>query len=289
MINAAELATTFEALLNNNSLGLKYRLFYYIQDLDRRYEKVDGVNEQFIPAMIISTTGRYRPLPNANISDSDFIFNIFFPQKYKDDVLLTVDEFALSIVGKKITSDGQTILCNMEIPIPQQVNPQNLRELNELDNRLSLDETQMYGVLQIKIFYMTTSTYLVGNDVIYSLKKKSDAKYTVLTRTEQTLQIGKSITSEQFLGGDTSLSIAQSNMVTDQVTFYLDMNIALLKSIVEDIENGTNQNQVYTLKKEYSNLLTITKDVIIRDGACVSPLGNVATLTLTFAKAWNEL
>lgn len=295
MINAAELASKFETLLNTNTLGLKYRLYYWLQDLDRRFEKVDGVNEQFIPAMIISTSGRYRPIPNANISDSEFIFNIFYPQKYKDDVVLSLDEFAGLVVGKKMVVDSKTIVCNMDIPMPNVVQVQQLKELNELDSRLSLDESQIYGVVQIRVYYMTTSTYLVGNDVAFSLKKKADSTYVSLARTDATIGNVRALSSEQMIddgtgtGKKTSDSVAQSNATTKQVTFYFDPTITLISDIVKDLDAGTNQNQVYTLKIDYGSSFSTTQDVIIKDGVVSPPLGNITTMALTVVKAGSEL
>lgn len=285
MINAAELATTFENVLNSNDLGLRFRLFYYIQDLDRRFEKVEGVNQSFIPAMIISTSGSYRPLPDANISDSDFVFNIFYPQKYKDDVLICLDNFAQNVVGKKFTVSNKTILCNMGVPMPASVQEQSLRELNELDNRLSLDVSQMYGLIQVRVFYMTLGNFMAGNDVIYSLKKKNEGSYYQLTRTEDMASWNKQTISEQYLNADTSRSLVQSNIVTDQVTVYVDTTSSLLKEIVEDLHKGTNQNQVYTLKIEYGTWITIEEDVLITSVSKAAPLGNIVTLTLNFNKA----
>lgn len=295
MINAAELASKFETLLNTNTLGLKYRLYYWLQDLDRRFEKVSGVNEQFIPAMIISTSGRYRPIPNANISDSEFIINVFYPQKYKDDVVLSLDEFAALVVGKKLTVDSKTIICNMDIPMPNIVQVQQLKELNELDSRLSLDESQIYGVVQIRVYYMTANTYLIGNDVTFSLKKKMDSTYVLLVRTEATMGNVRALSSEQMIddgttnGKKTSDSVAQSNATTKQVTIYFDPSVALISDIVKDLDGGTNQNQVYTLKINYGSTFYTTQDVIIKDGVMSPPLGNITTLTLTFVKAGSEL
>lgn len=285
MINPAELATTFEAVLNDNNLGLRFRLFYYIQDLDRRFEKVDGVNQSFIPAMITSTSGSYRPLPNANVSDGDFVFQIFYPQKYKDDVLICLDEFAQKVVGKKFTIDGKSIFCNMDMPIPASVQEQSLKELNDLDNRLSLDISQMYGLIQTRVHYLSMGNFMVGNDVVYSIKKKNDANYTAITRVEDMTNQTKQTASEQMLNADTSRGLAESNLVSDQLTIYLDTTKSLLKDIVEDMHKGTNQNQVYTLKIEYGTWLTIEDDVFITSQSKVAPLGNIVTLTLNFNKA----
>lgn len=299
MVNPAELASKFQTLLNTNSLGLKYRLFYWVQDLDRRFEKVDGVNEQFIPAMIISNSGRYRPIPGANISDEEFIISIFYPQKYKDDVILTLDEFKALVVGQKIVvgtgATQDTIVCNMDVPLPGQVDANQLKELNSLDNRLSLDESQLYGRLQIRVYYVVANGFLMGNDVVFSMKKTTDATYTTLTRVEASIQNTKALSSEQMIddgtltGKKTSESIAQSNATNEPLTIYYNENIPFLVDIVSDMANGTNQNTKYDFKIVIGTKITITKQVIIQNSSFNAPLGNVCTISLVFDKAWGEL
>lgn len=299
MVNPAELASKFESLLNDNVLGTKYRLFYWVQDLDRRFEKVDGVNEQFIPAMIISNSGRYRPIPGAGISDEEFIISIFYPQKYKNDVMIGLDRFKTLVVGQKITvgviPNADTIICNMDVPLPGQVDIQQLKELNELDNRLNLDESQMYGRLQIRIYYVVANGFLMGNDVAFSLKKTTDSTYTELTRVDGTIQNTKVLSSEQMIddgtgaGKKTSESIAQANSTNEPLTIYYNENVAFLVDIVTDLANGTNQNRVYDFKVAIGTKITITKKVIVQSATFNAPLGNVCTISLVFDKAWSEL
>lgn len=295
MINPAELSSVFEGLLNNNTLSLKYKLFYWVQDLDKRFEKVNGVNTQFIPAMIHSNTGRYRPIAGATISDEEFIISIYYPQKYKDDVIVSLDEFKALVVGQKLTINGLTIVCNMDVPLPGQVSPNQIKELNEYDNRLSLDESQMYGILQVKIYYVVSGGFLLGNDVTFSMKKTTDTTYTTLTRVDASIQHTKVLTSEQMLddgtgtGKKTSESIAQANSTNEPLTIYYDENIGFLKDIVSDIANGTNQNKVYDFKVVIGTQITITKKVIIQSATFNMPLGNICTLSLVFDKAWSEL
>lgn len=288
MINPADLAVAFEALLNNNSLDLNYRLFYWVQDLDRRFEKVDGVNEQFIPAMIISNSGRYRPIPGAEISDEEFIISILYPQKYKNDVIIALDDFKRLVVGKKITVGSDSIICNMDVPLPGQVDIHQLKELNQLDNRLSLDESQMYGRLQIRVYYVVAGTFLMGNDVKFSLKEPSASEYTLLTRTDGNIQNTKVLSSEQIVNATASESIAQANATNEVISVYYDSNSTLLSGIVQDLANGTNQNKVYDFKIEIGSLIVVKK-VILQNIAFNAPLGNICTLDIVFDRAWSGL
>jgi hypothetical protein len=42
MINIAKLAEKMESFLNDNTLQTNFRTFYWIENLDRTFEKVDG-------------------------------------------------------------------------------------------------------------------------------------------------------------------------------------------------------------------------------------------------------
>lgn len=167
--------------------------------------------------------------------------------------------------------------------------------MNELDSRLSLDESQMYGRLQIRVYYVVAAGFLMGNDVAFSMKKTTDATYQTLTRVDASIQNTKVMSSEQMIddgtgtGKKTADSIAQANSTNVPLTVYYSESIGLLTEIVTDLGNGTNQNRVYDLKIVIGTQITITKKVIVQSATFNAPLGNVCTVSLVFDKAWSEL
>ena len=286
MINIADLTSKVNELLNDNTLTTKFKTLYWIENLDQTFEK-DGeeeLNERFITAVVMNTTGQYRPIPDILISDQSFILQIYFPQSRQSEILANIEQFSAKLIGKTITVDGKTTVFNLDIPNLSEVKQENIGVLNSYDPRLSLRETELYGVLQIRIYFVESTGLMYGNQVSYKLKRVADANYTTLNRIDAATSISKSLSTEQLLNTDTSISLAQFNAFNNTVTFYYIPTSTLMQEIISDAETGANQNRQYNLQIAYGSL-TFTKTVIIESSNISVPLGNVLTITCTFKKA----
>lgn len=287
MINIAKLADKVESLLNDNTLQTVFKTFYWIENLDRTFEKVDGVNEQFIPSVILNTTGQYRPIPDLLISDQSFTVQIYFPQSRQAEVLNCLEQFSLKLIGKTINIDSKDVVFNIDVPSLSEVKQENIEALNSYDPRLSLRQTEVYGVVQIRVYFVE-SNLMYGNQVKYSLKLRgSSLPYEELKKYDSSSNNSKVTSTEQLLNNQTAESVAQMNSYTNSITFYFNPASALHLDIIRDAELGVNQNKVYTLRINYGAISTLTfeKEVIIESVSISQSLGNVIMLSVSFKKA----
>jgi len=286
MINIAKLAEKMQGILNDNTLTTNFRTFYWIENLDRTFEKVDGENEKFIPSVIVSQTGQYRPIPDLLISDQSFTLQLYFPQSRQAEILNCVEQFSLKLIGKTISIDSKDVVFNIDVPSLSEVKQENIETLNMYDPRLSLKETEMYGVLQIRVYFVE-SNLMYGNQVKYSLKPRGTSSFVELKKYSSSSNNAKVTATEQLLNNPTAESIVQMNSFGNAITFYFEPSSPLHQNIIRDAEIGLNQNQIYILKVQYGNLsfLTFEKEVIIESVTIDQSLGNVVMLSLSFKKA----
>jgi hypothetical protein len=286
MINIAKLAEKMQGILNDNTLQTNFRTFYWIENLDRTFEKVDGENEKFIPSVIVSQTGQYRPIPDLLISDQSFTLQIYFPQSRQAEILNCVEQFSLKLIGKIISVDNKDVVFNIDVPSLSEVKQENIETLNMYDPRLSLKETEVYGVLQLRVYFVE-SNLMYGNQVKYSLKPRGAANYVELKKYDSSSNNAKVTSTEQLLNNPTAESIVQMNSFVNSITFYFEPGISLHQNIIRDAELGLNQNQIYVLRVQYGNIsfLTFEKEVIIESVNISQSLGNVIMLSLSFKKA----
>ena len=282
MINIAKLSEAMELLLNDNNLETKFKVFYWINNLDYRVKD----SEMYIPAVILSTSGQYRPIPDMIIGDHSFTLQIYFPYSRQDEILSNIEQFTTKIVGKSITIDGKKCVFNMDVPNLAEVKPEHVGVLKASDPRLRLEETEYYGVLQLRIYFVESSL-IYGNDVKYYLKVRGSSQYEELKRLDSSIYNTKIVASDQLLNQPTAESVVQMNAFTNQLTFYFEPSSSLQQSIIRNAELGLNQTQVYTLKIQYANisLLTFEKDVILDNVSVNQGLGNVLTVTISLKKA----
>jgi hypothetical protein len=286
MINIQKISAKIEALLNDNTINTNFKTFFWIENLDRTYEKVDGVNETFIPAVIINNTGQYRPIPELLISDQNVTIQLYYPQSRQEELLTVLEQFSSKIIGKVITIDNKPLVFNLDIPTFSELKQENIETLNIYDPRLSLKETEVYGVIQIRLYFVE-SNLMYGNQVKFSLKPRGTSNFEQLIKYDSSSQNNKVTATEQLLNNPTAESVVQMNSYGNSITFYFNPASTLHQNIIRDAELGINQNQVYLLKIEYGAIsyLTFEKEVIIESVSISQSLGNIIMLSISFKKA----
>jgi hypothetical protein len=286
MINIQKISAKIEALLNDNTINTNFKTFFWIENLDRTYEKVDGVNETFIPAVIINNTGQYRPIPELLISDQNVTIQLYYPQSRQEELLTVLEQFSSKIIGKVITIDNKPLVFNLDIPTFSELKQENIETLNIYDPRLSLKETEVYGVIQIRLYFVE-SNLMYGNQVKFSLKPRGTSNFEQLIKYDSSSQNNKVTATEQLLNNSTAESVVQMNSYGNSITFYFNPASTLHQNIIRDAELGINQNQVYLLKIEYGAIsyLTFEKEVIIESVSISQSLGNIIMLSISFKKA----
>lgn len=281
MINPAELAQFIENKLNENTIGINFKTYYWLKNFDRT-DRVSKTNlDSFVLSMVSNHTGTYRPIPGITISDQEFVLNIYVPQDKQNEVMLAVEEISANLVALKTTLDGVSCVFNLDVPTLASVNTQNLIDFFEHDGRFIFSRTQNYAIIQLKIYFTTGVNILFGNDVEYFL---NDEK---MIRLDSNLVNRKITNSEQTNGVGHIENVNNQNSSPKTLTFYLFNNSTVGKQILSDFENESNQNRVYTLQTVYNNdpSLTFTRNVIISSGSVDASLGSAIRITCEFLTA----
>lgn len=283
MINPAELAIFMQEKLNENTIGVNFRTYYWLKNFDRTDKVSANDANSYIYSMVSNHTGSYRPIPGVTISDQEFVLNIYVPQEKQNEVMLAVEEVSANLIAYKATIDGVKCVFNLDIPTLATVNTQNLIDFfqQNQDGRFIFSKTQNYAVIQLRVYFTTGNNIIFGNDVKYYLNDEE------VIRFDSNL-INKKITnSEQPKGVGHIENINSQNTSPKTLSFYLFSNSTIGKQILTDFENETNQNRVYTLRTVYNNdaNLTFTKQVIISSGNVDASLGSAITITCEFLTA----
>lgn len=288
MFHVNDLAKTMEDLLNNNDYGQTFRVFPYIQILDRTFEKIDDEYTPFITVMMTNTTGKYRPVQGVLINDSEFNLEAYFEYEKKDLVYDCFQNLARQIVGNMVSvvSDNVTysIPMTMDIPNIGNLQVQHIEELRTNNPRLGfMNRSKFYCVLQVRLYYSYSEDVLFGNQVKIYLKKKDDEDYEELVYVGNTIGNARVTREEQILNQATSSAVVTTNSFTSQIVTYYKPD-TILDDIVKDIIDGSNQNAVYTLKIEFPNF-SKELDVVLVNPSLPIVRGNTLQMTLNFAKA----
>jgi hypothetical protein len=288
MIFTDDLAKKMEELLDNNEYGQKFRVFPYVQIIDRNFEKIDGQFTPFVTVMMTNTTGRRRPIKDLVIEDCEFLLEAYFETKKKALVLDCFENLARQIVGKMINVDSDSVTysipMSMDIPNIGGIEPQHMDMLRTSNPRLGfMSRSELFSILQVRVYYTYTDSAIFGNGVKLSLKKKTDETYEELSFNNIDFGNPKVVRSEQILNADSTTSVVTTNVTLVRATVYYKVS-TITESIVEDMLDGTNQNLVYSLKIEFPTF-TKTYDVVIVNPSLPVIMGNTLMLTLEFAKA----
>lgn len=287
MINIANIAQTMQNLLNDNTFDTRFKVFYWINNVDFRFEDFGDGDENYVPAVIISTNGQTRPIPSLRIVDQTFTLQIYFPMSQQNEVLENLSQFANKIVGQTISISGKRCVFNMDVPNLSEVKSEHIGVLNSSDPRLKLKTTEYYGVVQVRVYFVESSL-MYGNDVRYFLRVKGGTTpFEELKKYDSSSSNNKITSTEHLLTQQTSESVAQMNSFNNNITFYFEQNSTMQLDIVRNAELGINQNQVYVLRIQYGTLtyLTFEKEVIVENVSIAQSLGNVIMLSINFKKA----
>lgn len=176
IVNPAILSEFMETKLNEAgaSLSQKFLCYYWVKEVDKSYtidNTGDPVVEDNIIAYITDLNGQYRPIPNVNVCDENFILNIFYPIDKQEVVEVCLDNLIVALVGNDftITSNQQSIdtAWNVDNPNFASVQKQSLQELVQNDGRFVFDETKIYGLVQLRCYFVATDVAKLGNKVKY--------------------------------------------------------------------------------------------------------------------------
>ena len=306
MIDVVKLAEFVETKLNLNSEGLEFRTYTFEQHLDKRYEKVSGVNESFIPSIITTPTGSYLPTNDKRGSRLSFNLEIMMPLTYKEQWLDMLNAFVWELNGKVfyITSTGTytetrpttgsytTSKFGVQVPTFGTLTPQNFTELNQISSYLPISKTQFYIAITVPISLKTIDGFIVGDEALVYLAKyvnetSATHTYTKLKISDFSVKHAKVPLTNHFIGETSGSTVIQESDSKYIMTAYYESN-DLLDEIVGNALAGTGQNQWYWLKvvrpiKSNPYSATTYRRVVLVDDSAVFPIDDYAIIPLVFA------
>lgn len=214
MINPITLAQFIETKLNDNDFNVVFRTYTYQKDLDRRYEKIDGVKTNFIPSIITSPMGSYLPMNFMRGERLSFQVEVLIPLSYKETWISLVDEFVWKVNGvsffidssspekwvtKEISYHATTgartdsykdvftnatvtpsgtlkaVKLTCQVPSFGSVSPQNFEVAQQVASYLPILKTESYIQVVIPISIKTVEGFFVGDNAKAYLIKYEDA------------------------------------------------------------------------------------------------------------------
>lgn len=302
MIDVVKLASFIETKLNSNTKGLIFRTYTYEKDLDKRYEKIDGVKTNFIPSIITSPIGSYLPMNDVQGARLSFSVEILLPLSKKISWIDMLNDFVWSINGKMfyVGSDGSydetyasgdtSIKMTCQVPSFGSISPQNFEVVQQVSNYLPIQKTEMYITINIPISLKTIKGFSVGDEAkiylsAYTSESYSTHTYTKLKVSDFSIKNTKVPNTEHYYGDTTGETAIVQNDVKYIMTAYYEKG-GLLDTILTDITTGSNPNKKYWLKLYLPNSTNpIYVKVIIFDNNIVFPMDEFSMIPLVFTKA----
>lgn len=299
MASISEMSTFIQELLNTNALGDVFKVYYWAQNLDTKVEQLYSNNQpttkqEFIPCIISDITGQYRAIPDSDISDNSILLEIIFPLKQKADIESVYNSIlAGGLIGKSYVIGTSRCVFNIEKPILAQIDNMKLTSLNELDSRIQFKKTEMYGVMDVRIYYCDTpnaSGFEFGNDFDFYISTESSA-LTKLVRLDANQQVARNTLDEQYMGQNATETFNEINGVGFTITFLLKNRASSPMSYIYlDATEGGNQHRVYTIQRKMGSTQVGSIQYMLMTSAQVNyTLGSIVTITATFKKALDGL
>ena len=295
-MNLQAFATTIENILNQTPDI--YRVFYWSKNLDSRVEQLYSNNlpttkQEFIPCIVGDITGLYRAIPNTQISDCTATLQIVFPLSKKANVEVAFDALVSNLVGKTITIGNFYCVFNIEKPVFSGVDFAKLTELNSLDENITLDKTQLYGIMEVRIYFCecpNASGFEFGNAFDFYISTEGSIS-TKLIRLVANQMVSRSSLDEQFINNTTAETFNQINGTGLTLTFYLrNRTTSPMSYIYLDASEGGNQNRVYTITRKIgSTTIGNPQSMLMTQATIDYSLGGIVTITATFQKALEGL
>ena len=304
-IDVTDIGNLIETNLNSNSLGLKFKVFYFIATLDRLHERDErNRTESFIPVYIGNIEGRYRPINDLEISDNYLPLQILFDVRDIDKIYKCFLEFKNKLVGQFIQNNGLGLIFSMTVPVFSRLASADVGVINESERRFSVEEKPM-ALLETRLSFVAseyqktiygnlTKYYFIytdanGNEVEEEIKKIESSFANAITARPM-----------QFMSEKTSTSIAESNAISNSISFYDSPNSELAKRLIYLAETGEIQNYKFKIRKEYlspdgkirelasDKPLKFEHDYIMTTISYDNPLGDLALFTINFTRARKE-
>lgn len=332
MVTIKELATELQGLLNGTSANAKNVLqrpfdgVFLVQlegfHLDNVYDKETSSN--FFPVFVGSGEGEFEALTDIGITDMNCPVSIYFPVRFKDQMLAMQSYLQANLVGRSLSIEGQKVITNMSLCTLGEITQMDvdqygnsiLKGINEFiaeQYRMPVTSMEAWISLNFTLYASTMNGEsdergLYGNAVETTLtmfKKEDDTQvgfpfevkadgftytYTAQTSSEQ------GFSTETGTADDESSSMTLTSANGMSFTAYvrtgaLDYDEDAMYHIVHSILDGTLSKYYFKITTEIEGLvneddyLTITRKLILTNAVLHADKGEPMTIDFTFVKS----
>lgn len=289
-----------ERIINENTENLKFKVFYYLENLDKTWEITEEKKlETFFPVYIGNISGQFRPI-STDISENSFPVQILFEANNKDKIFKCFNELKTKILGRVINQNDYSYVFNFSVPQINKILPADLKVLAANERRFSIKQENM-AVMSFNIQTLAADfrNTVFGNQLKYSIIIKDDDNNDY---EEEIIKINSAFANNismkpaQFMSEKTSVSIGEANAKANTLSFFDNPSSYLCNKLISLAESGEIQNYKLKIKKNYLNnagqlrfvngsQFEFVEEVYITSFQYSSPLGDLASIVLNYVKA----
>lgn len=332
MVTIKELATELQGLLNGTSANVRSGIsrpfdgVFLVQlegfHLDNVYDKESSSN--FFPVFVGSGEGEFEALSDIGITDMNCPVSIYFPVRFKDQMLAMQNYIQQNLVGRNLLIENQRVITNISLCTLGEITQMDvdqygnsiLKGINDFiaeQYRMPVTSMEPWISLNFTLYASTMNAYsdergLYGNDVTTTLamfKKEDDTQvglpfdvkadgftytYTAQTSSEQ------GFSTEDGTADDESSSMTLTSANGLSFTAYvrtgvLDYGEDAMYAIVHSILDGTLSKYYFKVTTKVSglvdekNVLEITRKLILTNAVLHADKGVPMSIDFTFVKS----
>jgi hypothetical protein len=301
MIYLPEIAQRLEKILNGvdiqtgaSPLSTDYQ--FQVKAVGIRIDSVAdfSTNKNVIPVLIDFNNGSFNPVPGLKQREGSIHVAIYFPVRFKNDMLLLDDFLADSFVGQnhywgKITGG---LLTNINQPRLGELQNVDLNKFVKAINssyRVTFTTTEVYMSLEFDLYYNSVADgYVYSNTYRCSQMKFVDSQGVEHTITnprfaDASIQMSSEPAGQQLLGGQPEIAgLPVNTSIVPSFALYVK-NETFFKRVMREIFNGNIQKCKFYVEITFLGE-NYTKECFLTSFNLPIKYGTLATITFTFSK-----
>lgn len=243
-----------------------------------------------IPVFVSVVTGENNPVPNLKEKNRTYEINLYFPVRFKEDFFNLEDSIDEYFVGKKVTFNSESALCNVSIAEYGELTDIQLKEFDTWVNETyegavkvfknEYEVCEPYMSMTLRLYTTTLGEgFMFGNDVKYRLTAKMPIYQEQATKIKfkgqnaPNVWIEETRDAEEDFGGKYAFSV----MITEEIkaVSYIDT------LDYEELKEG------FKIYNKVNNEF-VENTVVIETEVSETEIVKIGTETLTEQLVWDN-
>lgn len=292
MIYIQELIKKVEDIFNGNNVQEVRPIDFLFKCVSSGYfidhikDKESGKN--FIPVFIEQAGGEYNPIPNLKQASQTYLFTVYFPVRFKEQMFTFSEYLANQFVGKYIdfgalSGKGLVNITPAEYGEIQQFDFAQFKKWVNDTYKEEIKKDEMYMAMTFRMFVTTVgASFILGNCVNYGVEFKHDETIPRIIVTDDIRVIGYDRAIDKDITEEGIVYCAWENETEQQYhkVIYTRYNIPSFEDDTYFVDMGGIEIDLDLYVKSYNGQAiiekTYTKESLVWSqsgtGANVSPI-----------------